>query len=132
GTDVVLGHADLPTTDNSLASSAEVQPTENAATGNGAVHNPASPQDRENAIRQLSKSLDIEAVKKSNVVQITCNARSPELAQAVVDKLIDYFQEDYITLNRTPGAQEFLSQQTEDTRRRLQAKEEELRNLKDT
>ncbi|HEY2881897.1 MAG TPA: GumC family protein [Pirellulales bacterium] len=87
-------------------------------------------QTREAAIRRFSRSLSAEAVRKSNVLEVTYEAPSPEMAQAVVTKLISVFLDDYVRLNRTPGAQEFLSEQTNSIRAQLQQKEDQLRNLK--
>lgn len=84
------------------------------------------------AVRKLNKMLTVEAVRKSNVIQITCDARNARLAQAIVDRLIGLFVDDYIRLNRTPGAQEFLAQQTNEIRDRLHAKEDDLKKLKNS
>jgi polysaccharide biosynthesis protein PslE len=83
------------------------------------------------AIRRLIKSLNVEAARKSDVILITYDAPSPELAQGVVSRMIAFFLDEHIRLNRTPGAQAFLSKQTSDIRERLQAKENELRKLQD-
>lgn len=88
--------------------------------------------DLEDAVKQMTRSLDVQAVRKSNVLQITYDASSPTLAQQVVDKVIACFLDEHIRLNRTPGAAEFLDEQTASIRQRLQAREEELRTMKDT
>ena len=87
-------------------------------------------KERDAAIRRLSRTLDAEAVKKSNVVEITCDAASPELAQSLVDKTIELYLIEHVRLNRTPGAEAFLSEQTSKSRDLLQDKEEELRKVK--
>ena len=92
---------------------------------------PTASVDREDAIRKLIRSLDVGSVRKSNVLEITYDAASPELAQAVVDKVIACFLEEHIRLNRTPGAEEFLDEQTACIRQRLQDREEKLRAMKD-
>ncbi len=90
-----------------------------------------SAADRDDAIRKLSRSLDVEAVRKSNVVQITCDSSSPQTAQAIVNKLIAVYLDEHIRLNRTPGGQEFLAEQTSSMRERLKEKEDALRKLTD-
>lgn len=85
---------------------------------------------RENTLRLVKNSLDVEAVRKSNVIQVTYDAPSPELAQEVCNLFIEYFLDDYIRLNRTPGGDKFLADQTAQIRERLTQKEEELRKLK--
>jgi uncharacterized protein involved in exopolysaccharide biosynthesis len=91
----------------------------------------SSREDHEEAVRRFIKKLNVDAARKSNVIVVTYDAGSPELAQDVVTRLIKYFQEDYVRLNRTPGAQEFLSEQTAKTQQRLEEKENQLRKLKD-
>ena len=62
-----------------------------------------SVQDREKAIVRFIKSLDVEAARKSNVVQISYDGPSPALAQTVVNRLVEFFLDEHIRLNRTPG-----------------------------
>ncbi len=91
----------------------------------------ATPALRDEAIRQMNRALDAEAVRKSNVLAITYDASRPELAQTVVNKLVDQFLDEYIQLNRTPGGEEFLTEQTANIHKRLEGREDELRTLKD-
>ena len=58
--------------------------------------------DRDEAIRHVIRALDVEAVRKSNVLRIVYDARSPALAQSVVDSTIASFLDEHIRLNRTP------------------------------
>jgi len=147
GADVVLERTAWNSSEPQVTAPPNLQPVvatnvdsniSNLKSADSAADDPAIPkgvsslQVSQDAVRRLSKSLNAEVVRKSNVVQITYDAHDPGLAQAVVDRLIDYFVDDYIRLNRTPGAQQFLSQQTDAIRQRLQTKEEELRNLKDS
>jgi len=41
------------------------------------------------ALKQLNNDLNIVAVKKSNIINISCNAKTPELARDIVAKLIE-------------------------------------------
>jgi polysaccharide biosynthesis protein PslE len=138
GADAVLDRTSWHSTESQLSDSVRLRPATAADTDLSATDSASTEEQLSSdaqsmdAVRRLSKSLNVEAVRKSNVVQITYDARDPALAQAVVDRLIRYFLEDYIRLNRTPGGQEFLSQQTDTIRQRLRMKEDELRNLKDS
>jgi len=85
--------------------------------------------DRERAVLLMQKKLDIEGVKRSNVVQIQYEAPSPELAKQVVAKLIECYLEEHIRLNRTGGAREFLGEQTQHARVELASAEDDLRML---
>jgi polysaccharide biosynthesis protein PslE len=112
-----------------LSSDAQVGGDAADTPSKGSVQNELVNQ-RDEAIRWLTRAIDVENVRKSNVVQVTCDAGDPRLAQELVSKLIDSYLAEHIRLNRTPGAQEFLSQQTDNIRARLDAKQQELRALK--
>jgi uncharacterized protein involved in exopolysaccharide biosynthesis len=86
--------------------------------------------DRHLAIVKFTRKLEVEAVKKSNVLVISYNGPSPEVAQTVVSRLTDFYLERYAHLHRTPGAHRFLSEQTARLRDQLTRTEEELRDLK--
>jgi polysaccharide biosynthesis protein PslE len=91
---------------------------------------PQASQERYRAITKLTKRLNIEPVKKSNVVAISYDGPSPEIAQTVVAKLVGYYLDRHIELNRTPGAHQFLAEQTARQRAQLTRAEEQLRDLK--
>lgn len=87
--------------------------------------------DRYRAVAHLAQKIEVEAVKKSNVVQITYEGPSPDVAQAVVSSLVEFYLEEHARINRTPGAHKFLSEQTERLRSDLGKAEESLRALKE-
>jgi uncharacterized protein involved in exopolysaccharide biosynthesis len=94
---------------------------------------PPRPNDaRYRATAQLAKMLDVEAIRKSNLIRISCEGSSPELARAIVACLIDLYLDQHVRLNRVPGALQFLSEQTARLRGGLSNAEEELRKLKDS
>ncbi len=86
--------------------------------------------DREKAVLALLKSLRIETIKKSDVVQISCESPTPELSQQVVETLIECYLDEHIEANRTPGSRQFFAQQTERLRNELSGKEAKLLALK--
>ena len=90
---------------------------------------PAS--DRDRAIDKLAKGLSIAPAQKSSVLRVSCEGQSPQLAQAVVAKVIEVFLEEHLRLNRPAGAQEFLDEQTARLGRNLDTSEEQLRRLKE-
>jgi uncharacterized protein involved in exopolysaccharide biosynthesis len=134
GPDVVLGRvAWTPPEPTSATSSDSPNSTDaQSAVGASTAADDETAQKLADAVRKLNKMLTVEAVRKSNVIQITCDARNARLAQTIVDRLIGLFVDDYIRLNRTPGAQEFLTQQTNAIREGLHAKEDELKKLKNS
>src|SRR5262249_4257786 len=89
-----------------------------------------TPLQRERAITTLAKMLDADVAKKSAIIQVSCEASSPELAQTITAKLVDCYLELHVLLNRTPGADQFLTEQTDRLRGQLARLENELRDLK--
>jgi uncharacterized protein involved in exopolysaccharide biosynthesis len=85
--------------------------------------------DREDAIRTVLAGLEVEAVKRSNIVLITYDGPSPELSRAVVTRLIDCYLDRRPGLNRSPGTYKFLLEQATRLRSALDHSEEELRDL---
>jgi uncharacterized protein involved in exopolysaccharide biosynthesis len=105
------------------------------AVGPAAILNestPATPVEKQRyrAVVKLSKLVDVEPGKKSNVLQVTYDGPSPEVSQAVVSKLLDFYLERHMQLSRTPEARQFLEEQTNRQRTALAKAEEELRDLK--
>lgn len=85
---------------------------------------------REKAILRLLDDVRVEAIKKSDVVQVTCESAAPGLAQRVVSKLVEFYLDQHLETNRTPGAREFFAQQTERLRDELDRREQALLELK--
>lgn len=85
--------------------------------------------DRERAVIALAYDLSVEPIKKSSVLRVAYETESPEVAQRVVAQVVEYFLEQHIQLNRTRGAQQFLTDQAEHYRRQLTASEERLCTL---
>lgn len=83
--------------------------------------------DRYRAVVYLAKHLEVEPVKKSNIIYISYEGQSPDLAQAVVVTLIDFYLDEHVRVNRTPGAQRFLAEQMTRMRAELTRSEETLR-----
>jgi uncharacterized protein involved in exopolysaccharide biosynthesis len=91
---------------------------------------PSKQTPRARAITKLTKMIDVAALRKSNLIAITCDSQSPELAQAANTKFIDYFLEHHRTVNRYPGARSFFTQQSELIAKQLKETEEELLRIK--
>ena len=67
-----------------------------------------SGESRDQAVWRLAKNLQVTAVKKSNIIQVSCLAQTPDLAQRIVAKLIDLYLDENIRLSRPPQAHEFF------------------------
>ncbi len=82
------------------------------------------------AILELTKHLHIEVPKASSIIAISYEATSPKLAQEVIARLLEFYQEMHIAVHRTPGSFEFFTEEAERLRATLVRTEEELRSLK--
>jgi uncharacterized protein involved in exopolysaccharide biosynthesis len=87
-------------------------------------------RDFQKAVSVLSDRLEIQPVRKSNVISITYRGQHPELAQTVVATLIDKHLDEHVRLNRAGGTRTFLTQQASDAREKLVTAERELKDLK--
>jgi polysaccharide biosynthesis protein PslE len=86
--------------------------------------------DRDQAIIKFEKNLKVEVVAKSNVIVLTYEGSSRKTAQLALNTLIDLYLKQHGELNRTRGALEFLTEQTNRLRSSLARSEEELRDAK--
>ncbi|MAR13737.1 MAG: hypothetical protein CL681_27660 [Blastopirellula sp.] len=85
---------------------------------------------RERAVLSLRKNIDVKPVDKSHVLSVTYETHSPELAQEVVNTLIDAYLENHASLHRTNDGFNFLKEQTDAIRRELETAEDALKQLK--
>jgi capsular exopolysaccharide synthesis family protein len=85
---------------------------------------------RDAAVRSLMKNWNFIAEKDSNIINATFDANNPQLAQAVLTKLIDFYLEKHLAVNRTAGSHEFFKQQTEELRANLAQTEKALEETK--
>ncbi len=118
GAEVVLGEADLP------ADFTPGPPPQDAAARAEQAGRDRAP--RAKAARLLARQLDVEAVKKSNVIQLRYDGPSPEVSQAVLATLTEFYLDRHVRLNRTPGGPKFLTDQTARTRDQLARSEQKL------
>ena len=83
-------------------------------------------QQIESAIRSLNSSLDVQPVRKTNVIQVMYKNRDPKLAAQVLNEISRLYLEKHRDVHRSPGQFEFFQQQTEQYRKGLQRTELEL------
>jgi uncharacterized protein involved in exopolysaccharide biosynthesis len=79
------------------------------------------------AVRQLAKQLNVEIIKKTSTISISCEGSSPETAQAVVTALVDLAVEHHLHLHRSPKGHAFLTEQTQRLRSELDVFEDKLK-----
>jgi uncharacterized protein involved in exopolysaccharide biosynthesis len=85
---------------------------------------------RDKAIRKLAKRLSVEPVRKSNIINLSCEATDPLLAQKLVNAAIELARTTHIRVNRTVGSFDFFDAQSKDQAQRLAELEERWRDLK--
>ncbi|MFV1967310.1 MAG: GumC family protein [Pirellulaceae bacterium] len=116
----------------------EIKPTEilgprfdlMSSLGVTAAPAPTEQETREKAARELERSLSSGVSKNSNVIRIRCQARSPQLAQAILSAYIKAFTDHHLRLNRTSGSYAFFVSQIEQTKIRMEEAERALRDAK--
>jgi uncharacterized protein involved in exopolysaccharide biosynthesis len=84
------------------------------------------PSEVEHTARQLSRRLEVEALKKSNLIQVTYKDTSPERAARVLSALSALYVKRHTILQRPPGEIQFFDQQTAASEKRLQQSEADL------
>jgi uncharacterized protein involved in exopolysaccharide biosynthesis len=65
------------------------------------------------AVRQLSKKLKIEPIRKTNVISVSYEARDPKTAKEVLKALAAIYTEKHLEVHRPSGEFKFFDQQTE-------------------
>jgi uncharacterized protein involved in exopolysaccharide biosynthesis len=84
------------------------------------------PAEIEHAVRKLSRRLDVEALKKSNLIQVSYKDTDPERAARVLSALSTLYMQRHTNLQRPPGEIRFFDQQTAESEKRLHQSEAEL------
>jgi len=84
------------------------------------------PAEIEHAVRKLSRRLDVEALKKSNLIQVSYKDTDPERAARVLAALSTLYVQRHMNLQRPSGEIQFFDQQTAESEKRLRQSEAEL------
>lgn len=82
------------------------------------------------ALRRLQRDLKIGPVKKSNVLQLSYEAPTPELAKAVLKQLAMIYPQTRIRVRARQGAFDFFQRQSLAWRRELRDSEDELAHFR--
>lgn len=83
------------------------------------------------AVSRLIKEVTISAPRKSNIITVSCKARSPAVAQQIVSKLVEVYQDEHVRVHRSPGSYEFFRQQADQSLAAWEKAADELRAAKD-
>jgi succinoglycan biosynthesis transport protein ExoP len=84
----------------------------------------------EDAASTIASGLEVAAGHDSNIILVTYKNRHPDLAVAVLNELVNRYFVKHLEVHRSAGAFDFVSQQTDAVRSRLNQTEDALKNLK--
>ena len=80
----------------------------------------------ERAAKRLSDRLDVEAVKKTNIIAVSYDGPDPTLAASVLQSLARIYLEKHMQVHRPGGQLHFFDEQTAESRRQLEEAEKKL------
>jgi len=87
-------------------------------------------KEHDSAVLSVMGNLSINVENSSNIISLSYEARSPQLAYEVLSKLIDFYLEKHIAIHRTTGSYDFFIEQSDQLRDKLAQTEEALRESK--
>jgi len=83
-------------------------------------------QRTDRAILQLRGDLQLEVIKKTNVISIAYEAHKPELAQKVLATLDKAYLDKHLEVHHPPGQVEFFDQEAEQYKKELMSVESQM------
>lgn len=116
----------LPSTGGAEPSAVEVLFDKAKAVARGAVdkvlltsglRDPLS--DHELAVMKVQGALEIEAPKKSTTITIHAESKSPGMAQAIAQTVMDTFMEQHLVVTKTKGSKQFFTTQKDEAEKSL-------------
>jgi uncharacterized protein involved in exopolysaccharide biosynthesis len=75
----------------------------------------------ERAARTLARRLDVQPIKKTNLIAVTYDAPDPQVAAKVLQSLASVYLLKHMEVHRPGGQLQFFDQQTGESRRQLEA-----------
>lgn len=82
------------------------------------------------AVLKMMKSLNVELEKQSHVIDLSFEAERPELAQNVLNVLIDRYRDHHIEMHRAQAPLQFIKEKADSMRATLEQKEALLKNFR--
>src|SRR5580698_4357362 len=80
----------------------------------------------ERAAKKLANRLDVEPIKKTNLIAVSYDAADPQLAEHVLQSLASVYLEKHMEVHRPGGQLHFFDEQTGESRRQLEEAEGKL------
>jgi uncharacterized protein involved in exopolysaccharide biosynthesis len=87
---------------------------------------PSSEERIAGAVRALANKLDIQVVRRSNIISVSYGSSDPQLAARVLKTMGDNYLKKHAAVHRQPGAVDFFQQETAQYQKGLQAADEQL------
>jgi len=84
----------------------------------------------EKALLRMEKALEVEGIKKSNVIEVSFKHTDPQTAAAVVNSLANHFLDRHLSVHKTPQSYGFFQQQSEFLKNKMNRAEDRLQELK--
>lgn len=83
----------------------------------------------ERAARRLGKKLDVQTVKKTNLITVSYASGDPALAAKVLQSVANAYLEKHVVVHRPGGEVHFFEQQTAESREQLEEAKRRLLNF---
>ncbi len=78
---------------------------------------------------RLSKDLQVQVVKKSNLIDVSYTARDPQTSAQVLKVLADAYLQKHVTVHSPPGQLQFFARETEQYKKNLTDAETQLKTF---
>jgi uncharacterized protein involved in exopolysaccharide biosynthesis len=86
---------------------------------------------REKAVLTLRRQLDMQNVRKTDVILIAHEGPSATASQQIVSTLINLYLDEHVRMSRSPHEHAFLAEQAAAIKKQLVQRESELKTFKD-
>jgi uncharacterized protein involved in exopolysaccharide biosynthesis len=88
------------------------------------------PVDQSAAANVVSSGLEVTAAKNGNILFVSYTNHDPQITALVLDELVKRYFTKHLEVHRSAGAFDFVTQQTDQVRARLNQTEDALKALK--
>lgn len=89
-------------------------------------------QERDRVIKSLIEDIKVEVVEKSNIILLSYEDKSPQLAHNVLAKLIDFYLDKHMSLHRNSGSFQFFIEQKEKLQKAIEQLDNNIKTFKNT
>jgi uncharacterized protein involved in exopolysaccharide biosynthesis len=86
----------------------------------------------ERAAKKLANKLDVEPLKKTNLIAVSYDSRDPQMAAQVLQSLAGIYLDKHKEVHRPGGQLQFFDQQTGESQRQLEQSEGQLLEFTNT